>query len=743
MNTKEYIEKTEKIISDPLFRPITAAELAGLIGVPDSELESYAELIHELQKAGVVGTTKRGKVAAPPKEKLTAGTFRGTSKGYGFVTPDAEHADEYKEDIFIPAPSTGYALDGDKVLFRIKDRQFTRGKEHFDKSKFKRGRNGKMIPIPEKERGKEGEIVKITERALASSTIIGTFFASSEKRGRKIRRTAWVQPDMSRLPYSILVDASEAEALGASVGDKVEAKITVFPSDKSDLVGKILRVFGDSRTRKANYEAILAENGIEMSFPEEVTADAEKSAARKIMPDGRLDLRSSVIFTIDGADAKDLDDAISLEKDGDGYRLGVHIADVSEYVSAGSPSDLEAMHRGTSVYFADKVVPMLPKCLSNGACSLGGGLERYALSAFISLSPMGEITDVSLHESIICSRVRGVYDEVNDLFEKGSASDFADKYKEVLPSLTEMRGLYKILKNRSEKRGAVELETAEAVISVGRGGDPTGISLRERGDAEKMIEQFMLCANEGVATYLTAHSLPCVYRIHEAPSPEKLEAFSAFLSGAGIDTSPLRQDRISGAVFSDILRKAREKGLFDIVSGVMLRAMMKAKYSSVLSPHFGLGTDIYCHFTSPIRRYPDLSVHRIVKEHLHGTAEGKNARLSAFAAQSAAKSSENELRALNAEREIEELYKAVYMSDKIGEVFDGVISSVTSFGLFVSLANTVEGLIPLERLDGRFSFDERHFLLTDGKTVYRLGQSIKVCIEQVDISSRRITMSEA
>ncbi|MEE0970043.1 MAG: VacB/RNase II family 3'-5' exoribonuclease, partial [Clostridia bacterium] len=463
---------------------------------------------------------------------------------------------------------------------------------------------------------------------------------------------------------------------------------------------------------------------------------------RIIKTDGRRDLRDMVIFTIDGADAKDLDDAISLQKTGDKYKLGVHIADVAEYVKEGSETDKCAMSRGTSVYFTDKVVPMLPKSLSNGSCSLFGGEDRYALSAFMTLSSDGEILETELCESIIRSRVRGVYSEVNDIFRNGSKSEFAEKYSEVIPSLAEMFELYKVLKKRSEGRGAVELDTEEAVILLDNKGIPTEIVPRERGDGERMIEQFMLCANEGVATFLTNLSLPCVYRIHESPSPEKLESFTAFAQGIGLDTRPLRGKKLYPSCFATVLEESRKKGLSAVLSNVMLRAMMKAKYSATASPHFGLAIDLYCHFTSPIRRYPDLSVHRIVKHMLNGEAVGERlTRLSSFAGESAARSSENELKALAAERDIDDLYKAIFMSDKVGEIFEGVISSVTSFGLFVQLPNTIEGLVPIDSLEGDFRFDEKHFVLSRGRLSYRLGQSVKVRITAADIPTRKISMA--
>lgn len=738
MPDEKYIEMLEEIIEVPEYRPLFPSDLIALMNIPDEYADEARSVIEKMAREGKIALTKKGKVATLSSVGIVSGSYRGTTKHFGFVTPD-----DGGEDIFIPASKTLFALDGDKVLVRVTEHKSH--DKHFDTRKLKRGKGKKLVPIPEdkrRDKGPEGEIVRINDRYLAHHNAIGVYYEIEEKRGRKYHTVGWVEPDRKKLPYSVFIDVRAARDAGVCIGDKVEAKITKFPSEREELSGEIIANFGDSETKSANYAAILAENGIETEFSEEVLSEAEKASEIPITAEGRLDLRDKIIFTIDGADAKDLDDAISLERDGENYRLGVHIADVSEYVKFGSATDKCALNRGTSVYFTDKVIPMLPKSLSNGACSLGGGLDRYALSAFMTLDKNGKILETELAETIIRSKVRGVYSEINDIFEKGNTSEFAEKYSEVLPTLWEMHSLYRVMKQRSEERGSVELDTEEAVILLGKNGEPVDIVARERGDGERMIEQFMLCANEGVATFLTNLSLPCVYRVHEAPAPEKLDNFAAFVQGVGLDIKPLRAKTLYPSAFAALLDESREKGISTVVSGVMLRAMMKAKYSAQPASHFGLAIDLYCHFTSPIRRYPDLTVHRIVKAMLRGEAHGSMlTRLTAFAGESAARSSENELKALSAEREIDDLYKAIYMSDKVGEEFDGVISSVTSFGLFVQLPNTIEGLVPLETMDGRFVFDEKQFTLSFGRTAYRLGQTVRVKIMSSDIPSRRISMT--
>lgn len=740
MDLEKYSAELCDIVKNEEYIPLMQEDLALLMGVDEEEKSEFFALIEKLIRAGELAQTKRKKITSPEKMGLVVGVFRGTSKHFGFVTPTSG---KIKEDIFIPAAKTRYALDGDKVLVRLEEK-----KEHFDKKKLRRGREGKLYPVRNEgqrsaSKGIEGEVVKITERALRERNVIGVYYELPERVGRKTRIVSFIEPDSKKLPYSVFVHREDAKSKGVKIGDKVEAKITYFPSENYELTGEIIKNFGDSESRSANYEAILVQNGIETEFDEAVLREAEESAKRPIIPEGRCDLRDKIIFTIDGADAKDLDDAISLEIDPENgnYILGVHIADVAEYVKEGTRLDKSAMDRGTSVYFTDKVVPMLPKALSNGSCSLGAGLDRYALSARITLSSAGEILETAVEETLIRSRVRGVYSEVNDLFAKGDNSEFAEKYREVLPTLLEMKELYTILKGRASARGAVELDTEEAVILLDENGMPCNIIPRERGDAERLIEQFMLAANEGVATFLSNLSLPCVYRVHEPPSSDKLDAFTAFASGLGLDTRPLRERKIYPSSFSKMLAQSREMGVSGVVSSVMLRAMMKAKYSHECAPHFGLAIDKYSHFTSPIRRYPDLSVHRILKEMLHGRAVGRRlSELSEFAKDSAFFSSENELRALSAEREIDDLYKTIFMSSHIGEEFEGVISSVTSFGLFVQLENTVEGLVHIDSLGSGFSFDEKNLILSRGLRAYRLGERVKVIIREADIPSRKISM---
>jgi len=621
-------------------------------------------------------------------ETLLTCRFSDSGRGYGF----AELIDGSAPDIFIAPDDTMHAMTGDTVLVH----------------KYRAGEPGYT-------RGNEGQITRILTRA--NTEIIGTFFM----RGAE----GIVIPDEKKLHAEVRVAGRDVGT--AENGDKVAVKITEFPKRRrgDDLFrpeGYVHAVFGRAETREANYAAVLHKNGIPTEFSDDVIWDAEDSAARVLKPDGRTDLRDTLTLTIDGEDAKDLDDAISLSRTEDGWLLGVHIADVSEYVREDSPVDREAFRRGTSVYFVDKVVPMLPQALSNGACSLNGGEDRYALSALIRLDGAGNMLEYDFKKTLIRSDVRGVYSEVNDLFENGPASAFYPKYSAVYSMLADMKSLYEILRRKADARGQLAMESPEAKILLDEKGLPTDILPRSRGTGEMLIEQFMLAANVAAARWLKDRGLPCLYRVHEDPMPEKIQAFAVFAHNLGLSTAGLHGD-ISPAQLSAVLREAEEKGIGEIVSGVLLRSLAKAKYSEKCAPHFGLAEDLYCHFTSPIRRYPDLFVHRAISSVLTGT------RLPAHPAETARVATDAEIRASAAEREIESLYMAQYASFHIGEEYEAMISSVCSFGVFVRTDKLFEGLIPDEGLFARgerAEFDEEHYVLRSPRRAYRLGDKLTV-----------------
>ena len=706
-------DKIKNLIIDRIhcdsYIPLIPMELYNEISVDGGfSEEEFWRVLYKMEENYEIGLTKKGKIIKSSEVGIFKGVFSASPRGdFGFVVTD-------KGDFFIPPKFTRGALNGDEVA--IKKIEMS--------SKF----YGK---------GNEAEVVCVTKRALEG--YIGTFKVILHNGARSL---ATVIPDNEKIKLNVTVAFKHFK--GATDGDKVFCKINAFPANEfSGAKGEVVEILGKADTKEANYRAVLLENGIVTEFSDDVLAEADLVAEEKISLDGREDLREETIFTIDGEDAKDLDDAISVKAIENGYVLGVHIADVSHYVHSGGKIDNEAINRGTSVYFTDKVVPMLPKSLSNGACSLNGGVDRYALSCIITLDKSGNILYTELKKSVINSKVRGVYSELNRIIENGKDSEFYEKYAHVMADFQAMLELYEVLSAKSRRKGAMELEDAESKIILDENGHPVDIIKRERGTAERLIEQFMLCANEAVATYLYNASIPCVYRVHDEPDAEKIGAFSLFARNLGVDVSPLNpKNKITSMQLSKILENAKDAGKLPIVSSVLLRSLMKAKYSSVPKAHFGLATELYCHFTSPIRRYPDLTVHRIISSLLDGDIDEKTLeRYEKFAALSAELSSENEIKAVSAEREIDDLYKCIYMADRIGKEYDAVICSVTAFGFFARTENLCEGLVPIEALGQGFYFDKENLILQRGKTSFRLGQNVRIKVIESDIRARRITFS--
>ncbi len=639
-------------------------------------------------------------------EIITRGIFSSSKSGFGFVSPE-----EGERDIFIPEDRTLGAVDGDFV-----EAVYHRYQSRFGEEKT------------------EGRVTKILE--FGRKSIIGTVSEEWARHGRRTYRYLVLIPDDGR----IMLRPGISDAAGARPGDKVEAMILRDGSSHPEC--RVERIFGESESKDANYQAILADCGIVTDFTPDELSEAKSLAAEPLSDEGRVRRDGEIIFTIDGAGAKDLDDAVSLRKlPGGGWRLGVHIADVSHYVRERTALDRCAMARGNSVYFTDKVVPMLPEALSNGACSLNAGEDKYALSAIVDLDAVGEIKGVKLEPSIIRSRVRGVYSEVNELLSGNADAEIKKKYKEVEPSLKRMAELYSVLLDKSKRRGYVDFDAAEAEIILNEAGEPVDIVRRERGLSERIIEHFMLTANEAVATYLFDNELPCVYRIHEAPPPDKFGEFLTYIYNLGLDGRVVDRENPDALGLSRLLSEAHDKGLAAPVSYSMLRAMSKAKYSDVRQGHFGLGLSTYCHFTSPIRRLSDLATHRIIKKTLF---EGKRAQsYKGYARRAAAAATEGELRAIAAERRIENLYKVIYMSEHIGERFAAVVSSVTQYGLFCELANTCEGLVPISEMPGMFIFDEKNITLRSSDKIYHLADRVDIIVEEADIIRGKLRFSLA
>ena len=704
MNIKDTILE---LVGSDSYTPLTPAEMLSLFNENGYNFDEgdFWRTVHEMEGEDFsIAFTRKNKIASAQSVGIFKGIYSASSKGsFGFVTTDSE-------EFFVPPSLSFCALNGDTVACKRLDR----GSRFYGK-------------------GNEAEIIAILDRGIEE--IIGTLYIYDNGKGQ----AGHVTPDNDRIKPSVLVSSKALN--GACHGHKVVCKITSYPKSEHDPIRcEIAEDLGKADSQEANYRAVLHSNGISTTFPQGVINEAEEVSKEKIIYTGRLDLRNKTIFTIDSHEAKDLDDAISVEETEGGYILGVHIADVSHYVRKNSQLDKEAFKRGTSVYFTDKVVPMLPTQLSNGICSLNEGVDRLTLSAIVTLDKRGEIQSCEIVNSVINSKIKGIYVELNDILEKGEDSEFYKKYAHVLEDFNKMYKLYTVLQERSDRKGAMELDSEETKIILDESGHPVEIVKRERGETERLIEQFMLCANEAVATYLYNAGMPCVYRVHDEPDIEKIGAFSLFARNLGVDVSPLRtKNKITSSQLARVLDSCRDTENFPIVSSILLRSLMKASYSSVQKPHFGLSTEYYCHFTSPIRRYPDLSVHRIIKAMLKGEiTEGSITEFENFATLSATLSSENEIKAVHAERDIDDLYKCVYMNDRIGEEYEAVICSVNSFGFFAKTENLCEGLVPIESLGGGFYYDKDNYTLSRGKTVYRLGQRVKIKVDDVDISARRI-----
>lgn len=696
---KDFQKFTKRNVHKRRAKEESRKELERAIKAVNPEFSGYK--IGSIENLG-----RRGRASGKPHrdEIVERGIFSSSKSGFGFVAREVGG-----DDIFIPEGKTLGAIDGDfvEVIYHRYENRYGEEKT-------------------------EGRIRKIIE--YGRKTVIGTAIEEWVRHGKRRYRTVYLQPDDSSIPSKFAINDTHVEF---ETGDKIEGEIIRNGAHIPECI--VIRCFGESESKEANYEAILAEAEITVDFTPEELAEAEQVSKTPLSREGRV-VRSEVIFTIDGEGAKDLDDAVSLRKlPGGKWRLGVHIADVAEYVKEKTALDRAAMARGTSVYFTDKVVPMLPPALSNGSCSLNAGEEKYTLSAIIDLDREGNITDLSLEPSIIVSRVRGVYSEVNRIFAGETDSEIKAKYKAVIPVLEKMRELYEILLSKSRGRGYLDFDAPEAEIVLDSDGAPVDILKRERGISERIIEQFMLTANEAVATYLYKNKIPCVYRVHERPMPDKLSAFLTYARNLGLDTRVVNHEEPEAKEFASLLKMADEKGILPQVSYSMLRSMAKAKYSDVKSGHFGLGISDYCHFTSPIRRLSDLATHRIIKRVL---VDKKRPELySGYARRAAVAATEGELRALTAERRIENLYKCIYMSQRIGEEFLGVVSSVTSFGLFVMLDNTCEGLVPISELPGLFTFDEGNVTLRSRGHIYHLADEVKVRVEECDMIRGKIRFS--
>ena len=673
----------------------TLTEICKTLGIPYREKNRVEKLLDELMISGKIFQNDGGRYGTSEQLGLVFGKLVGNERGFAFLVQ--ENAED-KEDLFIPKKYLRGALHGDTVL-------------------------AELSPVSFGER-EEAKIVKILSRGF--DKIVGTF--------RRDRRAGYLLPDEKKFSTEIYIPLSDCSHIKSGV--KAVAKITSYPLGRTP-GGQIIEVLGDEDDFFAEELSIIRAYRLDKKFPERVEKEAKAQAARPITQAElatRRDLRETLLFTIDGEDTRDIDDAISLEKTDEGYLLGVHIADVSHYVFPRSALDEEAFERGTSVYFPDRVLPMLPRPLSNGICSLNEGEDRLALSCLMHVDGQGRVKHSEIVESVIRSRHKMTYTQITKLLEGDKA--LRNKYADIAETVDLCAELTHILQEKRAKKGSVSLDVKEAKILFDENTGEITIPDYERAFSYQIIEAFMVLANETVAEYMHALDAPFIYRVHEKPTEEKAAAFRAFAQTLGL-TARFQADDVKPYDYRNLLKSAENLPSYSVLNRVMLRSMQKARYSAENKGHFGLASDCYCHFTSPIRRYPDLCIHRVIKEVLHGGYEQAVQTYGAFMPHAAEQSSERERRAADAERDVDDLYKAMYMSERIGEQFEGVISGVTAYGLFVELANTVEGFVPIESLLGNFTFDADKFRLIGTHESFTIGESVLIKVIDVDFYRRR------
>lgn len=689
---KERKEMLIALVNDPAYVPMKAKEIAALLDIPRGKREELQEVLDELVFEGSLGISKKGKYGKPEVFSIR-GIFIGHPRGFGFVSPE-----DMEDDIFIPAEKTGGALHGDRVLLTVE--QTVQGKRA------------------------EGRILKILEHA--NKEIVGYY--------QKNKNFGFVLPDNPKLGKDIFI-ASGKDG-GAVTGHKVVVRVTDFGDESHNPEGVVTEIIGHVNDPGTDILSLVRAYGLPEEFPPEVMEQAEQTNSR-VSPSelkGRMDLRHLPTVTIDGEDAKDLDDAITLWKENDRYHLGVHIADVTHYVTEGSPLDKEALKRGTSVYLVDRVIPMLPHRLSNGICSLNAGEDRLALSCLMEIDHKGNVLGHELAETVIRVDKRMTYTAVNAIITDQDEGEM-EAYREFVPMFMLMRELSELIRERRRARGAIDFEFPESKILLDREGKPLSIKPYERNAATKLIEDFMLTANETVAEDFYWQQIPFLYRTHDHPDPEKIKELIIFLNNFGYSVHT-QQGEIHPKELQKLLDKAEGTTEEALISRLTLRSMKQAKYTVACTGHFGLAAKYYCHFTSPIRRYPDLQIHRIIKESIRGTlTEKRIAHYDAILTPIAVQTSALERRAEEAERETDKLKKCEYMADFLGESFDGVISGVSNWGLYVELPNTVEGMIRMTDLnDDYYLFDPAKIQLTGERTKkeYKLGQKIRVTVSGVD-----------
>lgn len=698
-------EKRKKLIcelvNDKFYVPMKEKELAAFMQVRPEEREELKTILNELLMEGRLQISKRGKYSKGEEGGGLVGTFISHPKGFGFVEIEGR-----SEDLYIPESGVNGAFHQDQVQVELL-----------------KGQGG---------RRQEARIVKILSHGLTK--VVGTY--------QKSKSFGFVIPDLEKISTDIYIPAEGSK--GAVTGHKVVVELTDYGDDKHKPEGRITEILGHVNDPGVDILSIVKGYDLPVEFEEKLLNQAERVGKPVSEADmaGRRDLRSLQMVTIDGEDAKDLDDAVSLTREGENYCLGVHIADVSNYVQENSALDREALNRGTSVYLVDRVIPMLPHTLSNGICSLNQGEDRLALSCLMKVNKKGEVVSYEIAETVICVDRRMSYTAVRKILEEGDP-ELIQEYEELVPMFQDMQELAAILRKKRRQRGSIDFDFPESKIILDQKGNPVSIEPYERNVATDLIEDFMLLANETVAQHFYWMEVPFLYRTHETPDTEKIEKLATFIHNFGYHIKIKTSDHeVHPKEIQKLLASIEGTEEEALIARLALRSMKQAKYSVECTGHFGLACACYCHFTSPIRRYPDLQIHRIIKEQLRGRLMEKRIdHYKEILPEVARQTSRLERRADEAERETDKLKKAQYMKHHIGETLEGIISGITAWGIYVELPNTVEGMIHVARLTGDYYYYKEETFEMVGRDTgrcFKLGQRLKVFVDSVDMVSKSV-----
>ncbi|WP_413378522.1 ribonuclease R [Alkalihalobacillus sp. 1P02AB] len=700
---EEKIQQLLRYFREDADKPLSVTELEEAFQIEGSEeFKEFVKGLNELEAKGHIVRTRSDRYGVPEKMNLVRGRVQGHAKGFAFIIPEVEG----EKDVYVSQSDLKSAMNGDTVLVRL----------HQESSGAR----------------PEGKVIRILERGVQEA--VGTY--SDQK------AYGFVVADDKRIANDIFIPKNAIN--GAVDGHKVIVKIVKYPEGRMSAEGEVVRILGHKNDPGMDILSIIYKHGIPLEFSDDVMEQANNVPEQIDEQDleGRRDLRDEVIVTIDGADAKDLDDAVHVKKLENGnYLLGVHIADVSHYVTEGSPIDKEAADRATSVYLVDRVIPMIPHRLSNGICSLNPKVDRLTLSCEMEINSSGEVVKHEIFQSVIKTTERMTYSDVNKILVDDDA-EVKEKYEQLVPLFKEMEKLAQTLRTKRFDRGAIDFDFKEAKVLVDEEGKAKEVVLRERSVAEKLIEEFMLAANETVAEHFHWLKLPFVYRIHEDPDAEKLNKFLEFITNFGYVVRG-NANTVHPRALQKLLDEVRGEPEETVISTVMLRSMKQAKYDTTSLGHFGLSTDFYTHFTSPIRRYPDLLVHRLIRTYsIRGNVDQETqSHWAEKLPELTRHSSEMERRAVDAERDTDSVKKAQFMEDKIGEIFTGMISGVTNFGLFVELENTIEGLVHVSYLtDDYYHYDEKQYAMIGERSgqVFRIGDEIEVRVVNVNVEEASI-----